>query len=1205
MLIREVRASNGEGEALVLGLHRALTVVAGLLPDEQIELADILAAMVYGRTDDLGGRVEIDGEDISAQMWGVRVGEQFDDVDVFVRRSDIGHASEAPTGGLEAESVLEARAALAGAEKALSAAERDLEPIRSRAEQARAAVATLGAAPEVAGADDASEEHHDESYLEAARSELVEADEAAAAADQELADAEQEESAARELITVAESERDARAAAAADATEGLRGAQAVEDAARDALEAAREALDRARESATPDLDGATQAVAGASARLDDARLDHERAAEAVEAGRAEITAARTAQADAKRSAEARQEREDGRRAAASADLLARSAEELESLDRRAQDIEERLVRARAEESLFAGFAETNGPVAQEAARRGRSGRSGRRSERRGARPEAPDDGTSEADLADVEAEARQATAEASALRSAVEAMRRQAEAAGAAGGDRRSLGVARRAELEREIAALGVPIDTSPVVAAVSELRHVPSGADVDEARDLLAQVEALVASRGGLAVRPAPTWLVDAARTALEEARVELARAEEMARPMRVSAEDASEFERVHAAVVEADAKADRRFGGPMARRRLEKALADERELLLKFGLPSYTAFLLRTMPISSDSAGARHLEEARRAMADAEAVWEELHQAEYPDELAAVEQEEARVLARAASLLGADRMAGADVSSPGATLRSVRALLVEMTAADADVDRAAARLAEALNSAFGSKAAAGDPAGLLAVAEERIAVTEAIGARRAELALELETVGAEIEEIDAAAEGADETSTPDEEAIARAEAAAVEAEGRADEARRRLEMAAIAAGIAPAAAAVAADASTLDIDADGEAGETDTALLDATIGGPASGGEVDWEAQAEAEVERSQREIESLSAELAGVEVRRSELRAQDVPQVTDVDSGPDDVGAPTDDEGAAGATITELEAALVEAEATLASAARHLTEAEEAAADSRTAYDAARAAVAARDDALTLARQAHDQAEAEHRDAVEARVVAEDRRATAERAAAEADAEVEWAEHARARAGARREAAAAERDRCAAELTARRQAFADAEVEVGRRAEDARKAADRVAAEARVRVEQWQRQHDDAIASEADASEAETLATRRIAEARTALELARQALVQAEESAGKRARRGRGAAVEAFVSGRLATARSKPRYGAVPLILLDPFDAEDLRAAAPLLESAAGDVQMVYLTARAEVLQWAEALGPDRAMVLRFGDALAASG
>src|SRR5579872_3400289 len=92
MLIRDVRAPNGDG-GLEISLHPEVTVMTGLGPDGQVAIADILAAVIYGRTEGLAGSVELDGAALALSEWAAAVGEDLDHFDVFLRPSDLPSAA--------------------------------------------------------------------------------------------------------------------------------------------------------------------------------------------------------------------------------------------------------------------------------------------------------------------------------------------------------------------------------------------------------------------------------------------------------------------------------------------------------------------------------------------------------------------------------------------------------------------------------------------------------------------------------------------------------------------------------------------------------------------------------------------------------------------------------------------------------------------------------------------------------------------------------------------------------------------------------------------------------------------------------------------------------------------------------------------------------------------------------------------------------
>src|SRR5207248_1046594 len=173
---------------------------------------------------------------------------------------------------------------------------------------------------------------------------------------------------------------------------------------------------------------------------------------------------------------------------------------------------------------------------------------------------------------------------------------------------------------------------------ALAELRRVEAllPRPVDEALALADAWTALQERRAQVPPpRVAPTSLVEAALETLEAARIEHTLAHEMARLDDLTPEDARDIEAAHAAVVEAGEKVENsRRPRPLARRRLEAVRAAEQGLLERLGLSSYHAYLLRTAPGLSTPVRQERADRADAALADAEAVWEELHAPAADDE-------------------------------------------------------------------------------------------------------------------------------------------------------------------------------------------------------------------------------------------------------------------------------------------------------------------------------------------------------------------------------------------------------------------------------------------------------------------------------------------------------------------------------------------------------------------------------------------
>jgi hypothetical protein len=328
-----------------------------------------------------------------------------------------------------------------------------------------------------------------------------------------------------------------------------------------------------------------------------------------------------------------------------------------------------------------------------------------------------------------------------------EAAARQADAR--ADTDRRRSALEQRRQDVLAALAATPTTDPTPVAEALAELRRVEAlpARPVEEALALADAWAALQARRAAVPPpRTAPTSLVQAALETLEAARADHARAHEMARLAELTPEDARDIEAAHAAVVGA---AEKMEGGrrprPLARRHLEAARTAEQELLERLGLPSYHAFLLRVAPGLSMPIKEERLARADAALADAEAVWEELHAPAADDhhaqELAA---EANRLRALAVTLLGDDP--GADVEG---SLRALR------RAADAEPARLA--LVRALEAAGAAPAAGDDPA---PAASAWLAYADEDHARRAALQAELGGVRSDLEGLPDAADPAEPDS-------------------------------------------------------------------------------------------------------------------------------------------------------------------------------------------------------------------------------------------------------------------------------------------------------------------------------------------------------------------------------------------------------------------------------------------------------------
>jgi hypothetical protein len=260
----------------------------------------------------------------------------------------------------------------------------------------------------------------------------------------------------------------------------------------------------------------------------------------------------------------------------------------------------------------------------------------------------------------------------------------------------------------------------------------------VQEALDLADELDGVCADLAALPEPPAPppSMLADAQRE-LDDARAELSTAEAALAERRVSAEDAARIDELHAEVLDAEDRAERRLASPLTKKRAKDALAAEREHLGRLGFSSYSAYLLSTSTLIVDPAAPRRVADARRRLADAEAVWDEVTGHGLRARREELEEREVALLEHARDLLGVlPDGGGADVS---AALRDLRG------GSDAPDDR---QLVAALFNA-GVDVTDDDPIG---TAERFLAVADERHAQRAALQAELATVVDDLDGVNTA---------------------------------------------------------------------------------------------------------------------------------------------------------------------------------------------------------------------------------------------------------------------------------------------------------------------------------------------------------------------------------------------------------------------------------------------------------------------
>lgn len=166
----------------------------------------------------------------------------------------------------------------------------------------------------------------------------------------------------------------------------------------------------------------------------------------------------------------------------------------------------------------------------------------------------------------------------------------------------------RRVELARIEASLGDP-EASRVATALDELASGSEGggpvvaalALADTWRDLHQQIAALEAG-----VSPVERQ----AEERLDIARQTAAEAESEFNQPVLTAEQISKVEASHAAVLEAQDRADGRFGGSRAKKRLEELRGEERRVLERLGFSTYADYMM--------SSSSRGVGQANRAILD-----------------------------------------------------------------------------------------------------------------------------------------------------------------------------------------------------------------------------------------------------------------------------------------------------------------------------------------------------------------------------------------------------------------------------------------------------------------------------------------------------------------------------------------------------------------------------------------------------------
>lgn len=300
--------------------------------------------------------------------------------------------------------------------------------------------------------------------------------------------------------------------------------------------------------------------------------------------------------------------------------------------------------------------------------------------------------------------------------------------------------------LEKRLAAHG-PADTDRVATQLEPLRALGTGGDRTPLPEALSLADELAALESDLLSAEAQRGTRGVgrveARARLDAANQALLEAEQAVRSPELDRDLVARLELVHADLLDAIEKADGRFAGARAQRRVEAHRAEENAILDELGLPSYSDFMMGSSLLHVDPVKEEALDAARAELAAAEDAWRALEK-EADAELARAQQMERRraLLQEASGLLGHPVPAEAAIDE-------LRALRVEVEPS-AEVT---ASLKEALDDAGvalgGEDVDRGD---LVLVAESWLTEVGAAGAREVEMRADLERLRAELDGVLAA---------------------------------------------------------------------------------------------------------------------------------------------------------------------------------------------------------------------------------------------------------------------------------------------------------------------------------------------------------------------------------------------------------------------------------------------------------------------
>ncbi len=228
--------------------------------------------------------------------------------------------------------------------------------------------------------------------------------------------------------------------------------------------------------------------------------------------------------------------------------------------------------------------------------------------------------------------------------------------------------------VERKLAVFG-PADIDRVADELEPIRALDDVAPVPDALDLAAELAELEDDLRAQEPRDREPLSGDRAeaRARLDAAHEALVDAEQAVRSPELDRDLVDRLELAHADLLDALERAEGRFAGGRAERRVEACRADENAILDELGLASYSEYMMGSSLHHVDPVKEMTLEAARAELAAAEDAWRALDE-ETDAELARAQQMERRrtLLEDARGFLGG-------APAPGSVIEELRALRVD----------------------------------------------------------------------------------------------------------------------------------------------------------------------------------------------------------------------------------------------------------------------------------------------------------------------------------------------------------------------------------------------------------------------------------------------------------------------------------------------------------------------------------------------